>query len=97
MKPTALLVNTARGGLVDESALVQALATGRIAGVGLDTYAVEPLPVGHPLRALPNTVLTPHIGYVVKDNFRMYYRDAVEDILAWLAGTPIRVLKPDPG
>lgn len=94
MKPSAYLINTSRGPIVDEAALIDVLRTGRIAGAGLDVYDVEPLPVDHPLRALPNTLLLPHIGYVTTDNYRTFYRHAVEDIVAFTAGTPIRVLTP---
>ena len=92
MKPTAYLVNTSRGPIVDEQALVAALAERRIAGAGLDVYDVEPLPVDHPLRSLPNTLLLPHIGYVTTDAYAVFYRDAVEDIVAWSAAAPVRVL-----
>jgi phosphoglycerate dehydrogenase-like enzyme len=92
MRPDALLVNTSRGPIVDEAALVAALSSGEIAGAGLDVYDVEPLPVDHPLRRAPNTVLTPHLGYVSSANYRMYYGGAVEAIAAWRAGTPLRVL-----
>lgn len=92
MKPTAWLINTARAGLVDEAALVDALAHRRIAGAGLDVFSVEPLPADHPLRGLPNTVLTPHLGYVTQENYTVFYREALEDILAWAAGAPVRVL-----
>ena len=92
MKPTAYLINTSRGPIVDERALVAALAEGRIAGAGLDVYDVEPLPVDHPLRSLPNTLLLPHIGYVTTDAYAAFYRDVVEDIVAWSAGEPVRVL-----
>jgi phosphoglycerate dehydrogenase-like enzyme len=97
MKPTAYLINTSRGPIVDESALVAALRAGRIAGAGLDVYDVEPLPVDHPLRSLPNTLLLPHIGYVTSDNYRTFYRHVVEDIVAFTAGTPVRVLAPADG
>ena len=92
MRPTAYLINTSRGPIVDEAALVDALRERRIAGAGLDVYDVEPLPVDHVLRTLPNTLLLPHIGYVIEDAYRVMYADAVEDILAWADGSPLRVL-----
>ena len=91
MKPTAFLVNTSRGPIVDEAALVAALTTGRIAGAGLDVYDNEPLPAGHPLRPHPHTVLLPHLGYVTEGGYRLFYGEAVEDIEAWPSGTPLRV------
>jgi phosphoglycerate dehydrogenase-like enzyme len=91
MKPTAYLINTSRGPLVDERALVDALRAGTIAGAGLDVYDVEPLPADHPLRVLPNVVATPHIGYVTEATYRQFFSDMVEDIRAWLDGQPIRV------
>jgi phosphoglycerate dehydrogenase-like enzyme len=94
MKPSAFLINTSRGPIIEESALVEALKTKRIAGAGLDVFDVEPLPVDHPLRKLDNTVLTPHLGYVTADNYRRYYPQMVEDIQAWLAGKPVRVIQP---
>jgi len=90
--PQGYLVNTSRGPIVDEAALVEALRTGRIAGAGLDVFDVEPLPADHPLRTVPRAVLTPHLGYVALDAYRVFYADAVEDITAWLAGQPVRVL-----
>jgi len=90
--PEGYLVNTSRGPIVDEVALVEALRTGRIAGAGLDVFDVEPLPADHPLRTAPRAVLTPHIGYVALDAYRVFYADAVEDVVAWLAGEPVRVL-----
>lgn len=94
MKPTSYIVNTSRGPVVDEGALIQALSEGWIAGAGLDVYDSEPLPVDHPLRRLPNTVLTPHIGYVTHATYVAFYAGALEDIQAFLAGTPIRLLRP---
>lgn len=92
MKPTAVLVNTSRGPIVDEGALIEALRSGAIAGAGLDVFDNEPLPAGHPLRSLPNTVLTGHTGYVMLENYALSYSDAVADIKGWLAGDPVRVL-----
>ncbi len=93
MKPTSYLVNTARGPIVDETALFEVLRRRKIAGAGLDVFAQEPLPVDHPLRALDNVVLTPHLGYVTAQNYRRYYGDMVENIAAWLDGKPVRVLE----
>lgn len=90
--PEGYLVNTSRGPIVDESALVDALRSGTIAGAGLDVFDVEPLPADHPLRSSPRTVLTPHLGYVSTDTYRAFFADAVEDIAAWVAGDPVRVL-----
>jgi phosphoglycerate dehydrogenase-like enzyme len=92
LKPMALLLNTSRGPLIDEKALVQSLTENRIAGAALDVYDIEPLPPAHPLRTLPNVVATPHVGYVTRENYRIFYSDAVEDIQAWLKGQPIRTL-----
>jgi phosphoglycerate dehydrogenase-like enzyme len=88
--PDGLLVNTARGPIVDETALLRALHDGTIAGAALDVFDREPLPAEHPLRHAPNTVLTPHIGYVTRESYARFYGDAVEDIVAWLAGEPVR-------
>jgi phosphoglycerate dehydrogenase-like enzyme len=92
MKRTAFLVNTSRGPVVNEAALITALREGRIAGAAADVFDQEPLPVDHPLRRLPNLLGTPHVGYVTRENYRVFYGDAVEDIQAWLAGKPVRVL-----
>jgi phosphoglycerate dehydrogenase-like enzyme len=94
MKPTAYLVNTSRGPIVDEAALVAALRQGTIAGAGLDVYDEEPLPLDHPLRNLPNTAITPHLGYVTEEGYQIFYGQALEDVQAWLAGQPVRVLRP---
>ncbi|AWS44211.1 D-2-hydroxyacid dehydrogenase family protein [Streptosporangium sp. 'caverna'] len=92
MKPTAMLVNTSRGPIVDEDALLDALRRKKIACAALDVYDTEPLPADHPLRALGNTVLTPHVGYVTREGYEIFYRDAVEDIAAFQSGNPIRVM-----
>jgi phosphoglycerate dehydrogenase-like enzyme len=97
MKPTAYLVNTSRGPIVDSDALLSALDSGDIAGAALDVYDEEPLPGGHALRSAPRTVLTPHLGYVTDDGYRAFYGDAVEDIAAFFAGNPVRVLSADAG
>jgi phosphoglycerate dehydrogenase-like enzyme len=92
MKSSALLVNTSRGPLVDEQALLACLRARTIRGAALDVFDQEPLPVNHPLRYLDNAFVTPHLGYVTADTYETFYRDAVEDIDAWAQGTPIRVL-----
>jgi phosphoglycerate dehydrogenase-like enzyme len=92
MKPSAWLVNTARAGLLDEEALVAALAARRIGGAGLDVFSVEPLPPDHPILRAPNTVLTPHLGYATRENYAVFYADAVEDVAAWARGQPLRRL-----
>lgn len=94
MKSGSILINTARAGLVDSDALLETLQAGRITA-GLDVFDTEPLEPDHPLRSLPNVVLTPHLGYVVKDVFDHYYGDIVASINAWLDGKPIRILNPD--
>jgi D-3-phosphoglycerate dehydrogenase len=92
MKPSAFFINSSRGPIVEETALIAALRAGRIAGAGIDVYDVEPVPLDHPLRNLPNAVLTPHLGYVTAENYRRFYGQMVEDIRAWLDGKPVRVL-----
>ncbi len=92
MKPTALLVNTSRGPIVDSDALVAALQGGTIAGAAIDVYDDEPLAADHPLRSIPQALLTPHIGYVTQQLFASFYREIVGDIVAWLDGQPIRLL-----
>jgi phosphoglycerate dehydrogenase-like enzyme len=93
MQPTALLINTSRGPIVDETALVATLKEKRIVGAGLDVFDKEPLPAGHPLRSLENVVATPHLGYVTEETYRLCYGEAVENIAAWLAGKPARIVK----
>lgn len=92
LKPSAFLLNTSRGPIVEEVALVKALSQKRIAGAALDVYDQEPLPKDHPLLHLPNLLATPHIGYVTVENYRLFYQDAVDDIAAWNKGIPIRQL-----
>jgi phosphoglycerate dehydrogenase-like enzyme len=92
MKPDAWLVNTSRGPLVDEAALVEACSSGRIAGAMLDVFDIEPLPPDHRLRTTPRLLLTPHAGYLTRETLQIWYADVIEDLLAYLAGSPIRVL-----
>jgi D-3-phosphoglycerate dehydrogenase len=92
MKPTAYLVNTSRGPIVEEAALIAALRDRKIAGAGVDVYDVEPLPTDHPYRSLPNLVMTPHLGYVTENTLRVFYGSMVEDIRAWLDGKPVRIV-----
>jgi phosphoglycerate dehydrogenase-like enzyme len=93
MKPSAYLINTSRGPLVDEAALIAALKENRIAGAGLDVYDVEPLPRDHPFRKLPNVLLTPHLGYVTADNYRIFYGQTAEAVRAFLDGKSVRVIE----
>jgi D-3-phosphoglycerate dehydrogenase len=95
MKKSAILVNTSRGPIVDEAALIAALKGGTIAHAGLDVYDKEPLPAGHPLTKLDNITLIPHLGYVVEESYRHFYDGTIKDIEAWLDGKPINLLNPD--
>ncbi len=94
MKPTAFLINTSRGPLVDESALIDALQNQTIAGAALDVYDVEPLPESHPFRSLDRLLVTPHVGFVTTETYKIFYQDTVENIAAWLSGRPVRVTRP---
>jgi phosphoglycerate dehydrogenase-like enzyme len=94
MKPTAVFINTSRGPIVQEQALIDALQENRIAGAGIDVYDQEPLPADHPMRTLARTVLTPHLGYVTRGTYEVFYGEAVEDVAAFLAGAPVRVISP---
>jgi len=95
LKASAYFINTSRGAIVDEAALIELLENRRIAGAALDVYDVEPLPLEHPFRRLENTVITPHLGYVTVENYQGFYGGMVEDIRAWLAGAPINVIGAD--
>jgi phosphoglycerate dehydrogenase-like enzyme len=92
MKPTAFLVNTSRGPIVEEAALLAALREKGIAGYGADTFDVEPMPANHPLRSEPRALLTPHLGYVTEETYRSFYTGMVAGIEAWLAGKPVGVI-----
>jgi D-3-phosphoglycerate dehydrogenase len=92
MKASASLINTSRGPIIDEPALIAALREKKIAGAGLDVFDVEPLPLDHPFRTMDNVVITPHLGYVSMQNYRTFYGAIIEDIRAWLDGKPVRVL-----
>ena len=92
MRPDALLVNTSRGPIVDEAALLAALDAGQLGGVGLDVFDEEPLPADHPLRTAPRTLLTPHLGYVTEDVYATFFAGVVEDIVAYLQDSPVRIL-----
>ncbi|MCB1541730.1 MAG: D-2-hydroxyacid dehydrogenase family protein [Rhodoblastus sp.] len=95
MQSHAVLVNTSRGPLIDEAAMIEAMRARKIACTALDVYDIEPLPADHPLRGLDNVVLSPHQGFVTRDVYEVWYGDTVENIRAWLAGAPIRVLNAD--
>ena len=92
VKKNALLINTSRGAIVDEGALVAALSSGTLAGAGLDVFEIEPLPANHPFLTLKNTVLTPHLGYVTAETYRIFYTQALEDIRGYLDGKPLRLI-----
>ncbi len=94
MKRTAYLVNTSRAQIVDDAALVDALNNGLIGGAAIDVFAVEPLPMDHPLRRTPNTLLTPHVGYVTEDNYRWWFTQIVESLQAWQRGEILRPMSP---
>jgi phosphoglycerate dehydrogenase-like enzyme len=95
MKRTGFLVNTSRGPIVEERALLQALAEGTIAGAALDVFDHEPLPADHPFRRMENVIITPHLGYVTRENYEVFYRGAADDVRAYLGASPVRVLNPD--
>lgn len=94
MRPGALLINTSRGPLIDEAALIEALRAGRLVA-GMDVFDQEPLPADHPYRSLPNTVLTPHLGYCTAEIYAQYYRESIENVLAFFDGKPTRVINPE--
>jgi phosphoglycerate dehydrogenase-like enzyme len=92
MKPSAILVNTSRGPIVDTDAVIEALNSGKLAYAGFDVYDKEPLPIDHPIRRAPNVILTPHVGYVTEENYRSSYPQIVENIIGFLDGRPVRVI-----
>ena len=94
MKKTSFLINTSRGPIVNELALVNALGEGEIAGAALDVFSLEPLPSDHPLITLENTIITPHIGYVTNETYKIFYEQTVECIIGFIQGNPIRVIGP---
>jgi len=95
MKKTAMLINTSRGPIVEEAALIAALKNGTIAHAGLDVYDREPLPAGHPLTKLDNVTLVPHLGYVVEESYHHFYDGTIKNVEAWLDGKPINVINPE--
>lgn len=95
MKPEAYLINTSRGPIVEEAALITALKTGKIAGAGLDVFDVEPPPPDHPFRAMDNVTFTPHLGYVTRETMTGFYADAAESIAAFVEGSPVRIINPE--
>jgi phosphoglycerate dehydrogenase-like enzyme len=95
MKPTAYLINTARGPIVQQDALIEVLEAGSIGGAGIDVYDSEPLPLDHPMRHLPRSIITPHLGFVTDTNYKLWYGQCAEDVRAWLDGAPLRLLNPD--
>jgi phosphoglycerate dehydrogenase-like enzyme len=92
MKRSAFLINTSRGPIVDEAALIDCLTYGQIAGAGIDVYDTEPPPADHPLRSLPNVTLSPHLGYVTRETLHAFYEDSIEAVAAWLGGAPVRIV-----
>src|SRR3546814_3747435 len=95
MKPNAWILNTSRGPIIDEAALLEVLKAKRIGGAALDVFDHEPLPTDHPLRRLDNVVATPHVGYVSRENYAHFYRETAENIAAFLAGTPRTVIRSE--
>jgi phosphoglycerate dehydrogenase-like enzyme len=95
MKPTSLLVNVSRGPIVNESDLIAALKSGRPAHAALDVYDREPLPTDHPFRRMDNVTIAPHLGYVNDETYRVFHADQIENVEAWLAGKPIRVMNAE--
>jgi phosphoglycerate dehydrogenase-like enzyme len=95
MKRSAYLINTSRPKLIDNEALVQALTSGQIAGAGLDVFEIEPLPLNHPFRTLPNVIATPHIGFVTEENYRMFFEQSLENLIAFQKDRPIRTISSE--
>jgi phosphoglycerate dehydrogenase-like enzyme len=94
MKPTAYLINTSRGPIVEEAALIESIEAGTIAGAGLDVFDEEPMPADHPYRRLDGIVATPHLGYTMREGFETYFGQGIEDVAAWLDGKPVRIMNP---